>query len=246
MSVRADLSDEAGGTDSPWYWEIPAVAQLRTTGLDLSPGVTALVGENGAGKSTVVEAVAAAWAARMVGAVAHWGPAGSIEDSDLARRLELDGEWPRPTGGCFLRAEAMHQHFAAVDTGEVELRAFDGLPLNARSHGESFLAFVESRLTERGLWILDEPEAALSFRSCLRLLALFDALREHGSQVLLATHSPVLSALPGTRVLELDEGGIHEREWAELDLVRDWRDFLAAPERWLRHLVGPESGSGEY
>jgi predicted ATPase len=79
-----------------------------------------------------------------------------------------------------------------------------GVPLITRSHGEGFLAFLESRVTERGLWILDEPESALSFRSCLRLLALLRAMTAVSSQVLPATHSPVLAALPGARIYELD------------------------------------------
>jgi predicted ATPase len=218
-----------------WYWEIPAVGQLRATGLTLDRPVTVLVGENGGGKSTVLEAVAAAWGRRLTAQVHHWSPRPGDEDADLGWHLWLDGQRPPPQGGCFLRAEAMHTHFAGLDT---DTRAFDGTPLNARSHGEGFLAFLESRRTERGLYLLDEPEAALSFRSCLALLVLLGDAVQAGSQVVLATHSPLLAAFPGSRVLELGADGATPREWAELDLVRDWRDFLSAPERWLRHLAG--------
>ncbi|MBA3339026.1 MAG: AAA family ATPase [Geodermatophilaceae bacterium] len=224
-----------GYDSASWYWNLAAIAQLRDEGLDLAP-VTILVGENGSGKSTVVEAVAGAWRRGLTAAVHHWGPDPGVEDADLTTHLFLTAPWPRAQGGCFLRAESMHRHFANLDAEQDELRAFDGHRLNTRSHGESFLAFIESRLTERGLWILDEPEAALSFRSCLRLLSLFDALRAQGSQILLATHSPVLASLPGARILELGPAGMTEREWADLDLVTDWRDFMAAPQRWLRHL----------
>jgi predicted ATPase len=212
---------------------VPAVAQLRAEGLDLDSGVTVLVGENGSGKSTLVEGLAAAWSRRLTAQVHHWAPPTADEDADLGRWLELDGERPPPQGGCFLRAEAMHAHFGGL--GE-DLRAFDGVPLNARSHGEGFLAFLESRRLERGLYLLDEPEAALSFRSCLALLVLLGDAVAAGSQVVLATHSPLLAALPGARVLELGEHGLAVRAWEELDLVRDWREFLAAPDRWLRHL----------
>ncbi|MGY2002401.1 hypothetical protein [Blastococcus sp. SYSU DS1024] len=144
---------------------------------------------------------------------------------------------PRPQGGVWLRGEAMHDVFAGIDSTAVELRPFDGIPLNARSHGEGFLAFLESRTLERGLWVLDEPESALSFRSSLRLMALLHGVAATGSQVLLATHSPVLAALPGARVYELDEAGFTERPWADLDVVRDWQTFFDAPERLLRHLL---------
>ena len=218
-----------------WYWSVPAVAQLREQGLDLRAGVTVLVGANGSGKSTLVEALAAAWSRRLTANVHHWAPEVADEDADLGRWLWLDGEHPPPQGGCFLRAEAMHAHFGGL---EHHARAFDGVPLNARSHGEGFLAFLESRRTERGLYLLDEPEAALSFRSCLALLVLLGDAVAAGSQVVLATHSPLLAAMPGARVLELGEHGMEPRDWAELDLVRDWREFLAAPDRWLRHLTG--------
>ena len=228
-----------------WYWQIPAVQQLRADGLTLDRGVTVLVGDNGSGKSTLVEALAAAWRDRLTGAeVRHWGPAWTRDDegrpgwADLFRQLTLDTERPPPQGGCFLRAETMHAVFDAVDTDAFELRAFDGAGLHTRSHGEGFLAFLESRRTERGLYLLDEPEAALSFRSCLALLVLLADAVAAGSQVVMATHSPLLAAAPGARVLELGEDGITARDWADLELVRDWREFLAAPQRWLRHLSG--------
>jgi predicted ATPase len=222
------------------------VGQLRDRGLDLDSGMTVLVGDNGSGKSTLVEALAAAWRARLTRAeVTHWGPVWTPDDegkpgyTDLYRQLRLDGERPPPQGGCFLRAESMHAVFDAVDTDAFELRAFDGTGLHTRSHGEGFMAFLESRRTERGLYLLDEPEAALSFRSCLALLVLLADAVAAGSQVVMATHSPLLAAAPGARVLELGEDGIAARDWDELDLVRDWREFLAAPQRWLRHLAGP-------
>ncbi|MGY2065077.1 AAA family ATPase [Blastococcus sp. SYSU DS0619] len=231
VRVRADVSDA-----DAWFWALPGVAQLRADGMELAP-LTVLVGENGSGKSTLLEAVAHAWRSSLTAQVKHWGPLPATEDAELWRDLELVGERPRPQGGVWLRGEAMHDVFAGIDSTAVELRPFDGIPLNARSHGEGFLAFLESRTLERGLWVLDEPESALSFRSSLRLMALLHGVAATGSQVLLATHSPVLAALPGARVYELDEAGFTERPWADLDLVRDWQTFFDAPERLLRHLL---------
>ena len=127
--------------------------------------------------------------------------------------------------------------FAGLDAAAIELRAFDGIPLNRRSHGAAFLALLESRTTERGLWVLDEPESALSFRSSLRLLALLHGIPAAGSQVLLATHSPVLAAIPGATVYELDDDGCTARAWTDLDLVQDWAAFFDDPRRLLHHLL---------
>ena len=231
VGVRPEVSDEGA-----WYWQLPAVAQLRDEGMDLGP-VTVLVGENGSGKSTIVEGIAEGWRRSLTAQVKHWGPLPSEEDAGLWRELALSGARPRPQGGVWLRGEAMHGVFAGIDSEALELRPFDGVPLNRRSHGEGFLALLESRTTERGLWILDEPESALSFRSSLRLLALLNGVVASGSQVLLATHSPVLAALPGATVYELDRSGFTQRGWAELDLVRDWQVFFDDPTRLLHHLL---------
>ncbi|TFV89181.1 AAA family ATPase [Blastococcus sp. CT_GayMR16] len=231
VTVRSAVRDP-----DEWYWQLPAVAQLRDEGMALAP-VTVLVGENGSGKSTLVEGIARAWQELLTAQVHHWAPEPSAEDAALWRALWLETAYPRPQGGIFLRAESMHELFASVDRTAFELRAFDGVPLNTRSHGEGFLAFLESRVTERGLWILDEPESALSFRSCLRLLALMHGMTAAGSQVLLATHSPVLAALPGATVYELDGSGFAPRQWGDLDLVQDWQAFFDDPARLLHHLL---------
>jgi predicted ATPase len=180
--ARVGVRDDVRDADA-WYWELPAVAQLRDEG------------------------------------------------------MALDAPWPRPQGGIWLRGEVMHERFSAIDRNAMELRAFDGVPLNARSHGEGFLALLESRTLERGLWILDEPESALSFRSSLRLLALLTGVVAAGSQVVLATHSPVLAAVPGATVYELDAGGFTARAWDELDLVQDRTAFFDDPQRMLHHLL---------
>ncbi len=100
-----------------WYWKVPAFRAIGEEGLRLTAPVTVIVGENGTGKSTVVEAVAAAWSSRLRSAVDFWTPEPGDEDSDLHWCLRLEEEVPRPAGGCFLRAEAMHGHFSGVDSG---------------------------------------------------------------------------------------------------------------------------------
>lgn len=217
-----------------WYLDVPAIAHIAGESLRLTTDVTVIVGENGSGKSTFLEAVASSWRSQLPYAVTHWGAPGGTEDTELHRAITFDAEYPRPGGGCFLRAEAMHQLFTAVDQRTPE-QIFDGR-LNERSHGESFLAFLAERDMERGLFILDEPEAALSFTSCLRLMAMLDAVVANGSQVLMATHSPVLAAYPGATILEFGEDGVQPRDWADLEMVGHWQRFLNDPQTYLRHL----------
>lgn len=105
------------------------------------------------------------------------------------------------------------------------------------SHGESFLELVVDRFRKPGLYVLDEPESALSFQGCLSLVGvLTDLVRAGGSQVVVATHSPLVAALPGARILEVGPWGLRETPWEELDLVAHWRSFLDDPHRYLRHL----------
>ena len=232
--ILQQISVDREKVSDTWYFDIPAISQLVVEPLALDASVTVIVGENGSGKSTVLEAVAAAWASRLRGAVKHWTPRAGDEDGDLHWAVRLQGEFPPPAGGCFLRAEAMHQLFTEVDSGTPH-QVFGGA-LNAQSHGESFLAFLSSRDTERGLFILDEPEAALSFGSCLQLMVLMDSLVADGSQVLLATHSPVLAAFPGATILEFGEHGRRVSTWEDLPMVAHWRRFMSAPDAYLRHL----------
>lgn len=232
--VRVDERRLAERTRDDWYLRVPAIADVRAHGLELDPRVTVIVGENGTGKSTFIEAVAGAWRSKLSAANNFWGPGPKPEDTDLHWVLQLDHDKPISHGGCFLRAEAMHEMFGGTTTDSAR-RIFGGA-LNARSHGEGFLDFLQSRLSERGLFVLDEPEAALSFSSCLQLLSLIDAIVASGSQVLLATHSPILAAFPGATILEFGDTGIVRREWNDLEFVQHWRTFMAGPQAYLRHL----------
>ncbi|MBP1159980.1 putative ATPase [Rhodococcus sp. PvR099] len=231
---RVEFTRRSGFDPASWYLDLPSIGELCRDGLDFTSPVTVVVGENGVGKSTLVEAVAGAWQNGFRGAQDRlWSAGGSAEDTDLPRHLTCIGAQPRPYGGCFLRAESMHSLFDRADTDRV--RDTDQ-GLNELSHGQSFLRYVADRPIGVGLWILDEPEAALSFQSCLALLGVIKDLAAEGSQVIMATHSPVLAACPGAEIWELTEDGIEHPRWDKLDLVRNWRSFLDGPDRFLRHL----------
>jgi predicted ATPase len=105
------------------------------------------------------------------------------------------------------------------------------------SHGESFLEVLRARFDSPGFYCLDEPEAALSFSSTLGLIGVLDDVVRDGGQVLCATHSPVLAAMPGATILEVGDEGYRRTTWEELELVQHWRAYLETPGRYLRHVL---------
>ena len=217
-----------------WPLTVPAVAQLLDEGLELEPGITFLVGENGSGKSTLVEAVAMAYGLAPEGGSTGSRHSTRASESPLGSALRLQrgigsGRW-----GFFLRAETMHGFYTYLEEnpGRLEDPRFHDM-----SHGESFLAVLQTRFDSPGFYALDEPEAALSFSSTLGLIATLQRLVEAGGQVLCATHSPVLAAMPGATILEVGDWGLRRTTWAELELVQHWKSYLDAPGRYLRHLL---------
>ena len=224
-------NDHAPGTYDAWPADIPAVEAVLRRGLHLPAGVTLLVGENGSGKSTIVEAVAMAFGLSPDGGTPYGHHSSHRTESPLHRWLRLERSPGAPRWGFFLRAETMHGYYTY-------LNGIGGAPdLHALSHGESFLELLRTRFDSPGLYCLDEPEAALSFSSQVALVATLHDLAASGAQVLCATHSPLLAALPGANLLEVGEWGLRQVEYDELALVHHWRRYLDEPMRYLRHVL---------
>jgi predicted ATPase len=222
---------------------VPAVAQIAGDGLELPSGLTVLVGENGSGKSTVVEIIAEACGLNPQGG-SVLSPQGG---SDLARSFRTRNSEPgigsrfiverspgRPRWSYFLRADTMHGLYSYLEENpsmRQEAR------FHELSHGEGFLEVLRTRVHERGFYLLDEPDAPLSFTACLGLVRLLRDLVQAGSQAVVATHSPIVAAVPGASILELGDWGIRPARWDELDLVGHWRAFLSEPDSYFRHLL---------
>ena len=218
-----------------WPAVLPPVAQVLEDGLDLTPA-TVLVGENGSGKSTIVEAIALAYGLSPEGGSTGARHTTRSSESLLADHLQLVRNAGTTRRGYFLRAETMHGFFTYLEKNP-STSGRDDVRFHDMSHGESFLELAVNRFRGRGLWVLDEPESALSFSGCLSLLGVLKGLLASGeSQVIMSTHSPLLAALPGARILEVGPWGLRPQSWEELDLVDSWRAFLDAPQRYLRHL----------
>jgi predicted ATPase len=216
-------------------FSIPAVRGLDT--LELDPKVTFLIGENGAGKSTLIEAIAVAAGFNAEGGSRSFRFATRATESSLGDHLVLRWGTRKPRNGFFLRAESFYNVATEVERLQME-GAYGGRSLHERSHGESFLDLAVHRFGPHGLYLLDEPEAALSVRGCLALVARIVELVGQGSQLLIATHSPVLLAVPGARILQIDgDGRVEQVDFDDADPVALTRGFLGAPDRFLRHLL---------
>lgn len=225
--LRAIRGEPAAGDG--WPWSVPAVRQFLVDGLE--PGaVTILVGENGSGKSTLVEAIAVAYGLSPEGGSTGARHSSRATESPLHERLSLVRNPGAARWGFFLRAETMHGFYSYLE-------ANPGGPdpaFHEMSHGESFVAMLTSRFQSPGLYVMDEPEAALSFTNTLALTYLLAEMIQGGArQAIVATHSPILAALPGADLYELGHWGLRRSEWSELALVAQWRRFLADPDRFL-------------
>ena len=215
-------------------FSIPAVRNLDA--LALHPKVTFLVGENGSGKSTLMEGLALAVGLNPEGGSQNIRFSTRPSESNLHEALRVVRGSRRPRTSFFLRAESFFNVASVVDNLGVA-DSYGGRSLHEQSHGESFLALVNERFGKDGLYLMDEPEAALSPQRQLALLAEFDRLVQQGrSQLIIATHSPILLAYPDARIYSLDERGIAEVEYEKTEHYSLTRDFLLNRDRYLRRL----------
>jgi predicted ATPase len=222
-------------TDS-YLHSLPVVKHLRDMGeLPLSKRVTFFVGENGIGKSTLVEAIAVSMGFNPEGGTINFNFSTEDSHSELYQYLTICKGVKRHKDGFFLRAESFYNVASNIDEIGV-VSNYGGVSLHSQSHGESFMALVENRFGGNGLYILDEPEAALSPSSLLRLMCCIDELVKHDSQFIISTHSPILMAFPGAEVFELSENGINSVPYQETEHFRITKQFVNAPEKMLRYL----------
>ena len=204
--------------------------------LSFSSNVTFFVGENGTGKSTLLEAIAVAYGFNAEGGSKNFTFSTNATHSELCQHITL-AKRGYAKDGFFLRAESMYNAATYID----QVRAagsYGGVSLHHQSHGESFLAIVQNRFFGNGLYILDEPEAALSPMRLLTLLAEMDALVKQDSQFIIATHSPILMAFPGAEILEFSADGIRQIDYRDTEHYQVTKRFLDNPEKMLQYLLG--------
>jgi predicted ATPase len=241
-SVRLSAAAPDGASGYPWG--LPAVRALASLddGLELHEGVTYLIGENGSGKSTLLEAIAVAAGINPEGGSSNFAFSTRESHSSLGESVTLVRRPSRPRTDFFLRAESMFT--AATYLDELDdggppkaLNAYGGRSLHEQSHGESFLAVLVNRFGPQGFYLLDEPEAALSAQNCLTFLRRVHELVQDGSQLVIATHSPIILAYPGAFIYSFSETGLERVSYEDAEPVRLTQSFLSARQRFLNELL---------
>lgn len=197
--------------------------------------ITFFVGENGSGKSTLLEAIAIASGFNPEGGTKNYSFSTYDSHSELCNAIRLS-RTQNATWGFFLRAESFYNVATKEDEYSHEI---GGVPLNLhkRSHGESFLTMMQNSFRSKGLYIFDEPEAALSPQRQLTLLVEINKCIEKGSQFIIATHSPIILGMPGAQILSFDDGNIHECMYEETDIYQITSMFINDKERLLSKLL---------
>lgn len=234
VSIRPDAQIDY----ERYPYAIPAVREMGH--LEFHPDVTFFVGENGAGKSTLLEAIAVALGFGKEGGTKNVQLQTTESVSPLHQVLRLVRGFRKPKDGYFLRAESFFNVATYMD--EVQyLKGYGDISLHARSHGEAFMALLLHKFRGKGLYLLDEPEAALSPNRQLAALRAIHQLVQDESQFIIATHSPILLAYPHARILQFDGAGITEIAYQDTEHYAVTRDFLNHYPRRLAQLLADEA-----
>jgi predicted ATPase len=228
-------------------FNLPAVKFLRE--IEFHPRVTFIMGENGSGKSTLLESIAVECGFNAEGGSKHFEFSTRASHSPLHECLRLEKGIRRPRDGYFLRAESYFNVASEIERLDAEpaadppiIAGYGGTSLHEQSHGESFLALLVHRLRGNGLYIFDEPEAALSPQRQLSVLARMHVLISKRSQFIIATHSPILMAYPDAWIYCCTPDGLKRIAYEETEHYRITRGFLNNPNGTLDVLFSNEDG----
>jgi predicted ATPase len=241
------LKTEAVASFDRYPFSLAAVRHLDV--LALHPAVTFFIGENGSGKSTLLEAIAVASGFNPEGGSKNFRFGTRASHSELHRYLRLAKGFPRPRDGFFFRAESFFNVATEIERLDAEpmggppvIDSYGGRSLHEQSHGESFLALMLNRFGGQGLYLLDEPEAALSPQRQLAVLARMHDLVQDHSQFIIATHSPILMAYPDAYIYAFSPDRIAKVDYYQTEHYRVMHDFLTNPKRMLHILMEPAPG----
>jgi predicted ATPase len=232
---KVALRDDKIDSFDEYPYSLPAIKNFET--LTLHPKVTYFVGENGTGKSTILEAIAVAFGLNAEGGTANFNFSTHKTHSDLHEKLTLVKGSKRPEHSFFLRAESFYNLATNIDEIGAE-QSYGGKSLHEQSHGESFFSVIMNRFRGNGLYILDEPEAALSPAKQLALLVRMDELIQKNAQFIIATHAPIVMAYPDSLLYQLNDGVFEAMKCEETEHFKVMKSFLDNPKGMLDMLLG--------
>ena len=239
---EVSLKREKVSSYGKYPFSLPAVRALDS--LIFHPDVTFIVGENGCGKSTLLEAISIAWGFNPEGGTTNFNFSTRPSHSDLHEHIRLTKSFRRPSDGFFLRAESLFNLATDMERLDAEpspappvVNSYGGRSLHEQSHGESFLSLLLHRFGGNGLYILDEPEAALSPTRQLSAIRRIHQLVLMNSQFIIATHSPILMAYPRAKILLLDEVGFTEVDYEATEHYAVTKEFMNNPARMVREVL---------
>lgn len=222
--------------DSTYISSLPIVNYLKKVErLSFSQNVTFLVGENGTGKSTLIEAIAVCAGYNAEGGSKNFNFSTKQTVSNLHQYITIVKK-AYEKDGFFLRAESFFNVASQVDNLKLNIDGYGGKSLHEQSHGESFLSLIQNRFWGYGLYLLDEPEAALSPLRQFTLLTEINRLAENNSQFIIATHSPILLAFPNAAIYQITQNGIEKVEYENCEHYLLTKEFLNNPLSFIRHL----------
>jgi predicted ATPase len=234
FAARVTLLRDKVESFDDYPFSVPVVRMLES--IELHPKMTFLVGENGSGKSTLLEAMAVALEFNAEGGSRNFNFSTRASHSGLHEYLRI-AKGVRPRDAYFLRAESWYNVATQVDRLGVD-HAYGGRSLHEQSHGESFMALLKERFLGGGLYLLDEPEAALSPARQIEALQRFHELVQQGSQFVIATHSPILMAYPDAAILQCTAAGLRTVRYEDTEHFRITRDFLLHRDKVFDILLG--------
>jgi predicted ATPase len=239
MDYLLGIKYDGLGDERYYPYNIPAVRHLKKVGkLDFSMPVTFFVGENGTGKSTLLEAIAIALG---------FNPEGGSRDhlfstrdthSELSEHISIIKQF-HPKDGYFLRAESFYNNASYLDDNS-NMNRYGGVSFHEQSHGESFFSLIENRFEGNGIYLLDEPEAALSPQRLMSLIILIDRIVKKNSQFIIATHSPIVMAYPNSEIMQFTDEGMRKVAYRETDHYQITKQFIDRPEQMIKYLLSEE------
>ncbi|WP_440945572.1 AAA family ATPase [Methanosarcina sp. T3] len=236
-----ELDREKVPSFSEYPFNLPAVRDLQS--LSFHPKVTFIIGENGSGKSTILESIAVAYGFNAEGGTKNFNFISRATHSNLSNYIKVVKGTKKPRTGFFLRAESFYNFASSVDDLDKEasfgppiINSYGGRSLHEQSHGESFFAVFLNKFTGEGIYILDEPEAALSPSRQMSMLTRMHDLVKEGSQFIIATHSPIIMAYPQAVIYQIKEG-FEQIGYKETEHYQVTQSFLNNTRKMLSILL---------